>query len=283
MSTKRFRGFTLIELLVVIAIIAILAAILFPVFAQAREKARQATCISNFKEIGLGMMMYVQDYDEFYMAGQREIPPYTGNNQAHTLDWTYEIGPYIKNGSLGSLVQSSDGNTVEGYAGGIFNCPSASNPNQQGQYDAREDVFPSWYDGGTNNLNSQTASGNSVSDSQIDSPAQRIGIWETGCVKGPVNGTPLTPIASWEWYNNGYGKGFEPTIQNCDDTADGGSGYHDCNDYPRYRHQNVSTALYLDGHVKGLHLGTDFYATDLFIPNVCQNLWGTCVALPQNS
>jgi prepilin-type N-terminal cleavage/methylation domain-containing protein len=60
----RKKAFTLIELLVVIAIIAILAAILFPVFAQARESARKTVCLSNVKEMGLGMMMYTQDYDE---------------------------------------------------------------------------------------------------------------------------------------------------------------------------------------------------------------------------
>src|SRR5687768_4984553 len=60
----RKRGFTLIELLVVIAIIAILAAILFPVFAQAREKARQTACLSNCKQMGTGAMLYAQDYDE---------------------------------------------------------------------------------------------------------------------------------------------------------------------------------------------------------------------------
>src|SRR5436305_5617690 len=63
---KNRKAFTLIELLVVIAIIAILAAILFPVFAKAREKARQASCLSNLKQIGLATMQYVQDYDETY-------------------------------------------------------------------------------------------------------------------------------------------------------------------------------------------------------------------------
>jgi len=69
MRQYKIKGFTLIELLVVIAIIAILAAILFPVFARARENARRSSCMSNLKQIGLGAMMYVQDYDERFPLG----------------------------------------------------------------------------------------------------------------------------------------------------------------------------------------------------------------------
>ncbi|MCW3099720.1 MAG: prepilin-type N-terminal cleavage/methylation domain [Chthonomonadaceae bacterium] len=86
------KGFTLIELLVVIAIIAILAAILFPVFAQAREKARAISCVSNLKQMGLSWSMYTQDYDE-------TVIPYTigGGSTTAGFAWPYILQPYIKN------------------------------------------------------------------------------------------------------------------------------------------------------------------------------------------
>jgi prepilin-type N-terminal cleavage/methylation domain-containing protein/prepilin-type processing-associated H-X9-DG protein len=94
---KKRSGFTLIELLVVIAIIAILAAILFPVFAQAREKARQATCLSNFKQIGLGVMMYVQDWDETYPTSRLYALKGGSDCTQKIVTWKAETQPYVKN------------------------------------------------------------------------------------------------------------------------------------------------------------------------------------------
>jgi prepilin-type N-terminal cleavage/methylation domain-containing protein len=114
MKSKSNAGFTLIELLVVIAIIAILAAILFPVFAQAREKARGASCLSNIKQLTLGMMMYSQDYDETfpewrwdqnYSTNWGDKGWYSPNNA--TTIWYYAIYPYVKNGK-------------------VYSCPSAT-------------------------------------------------------------------------------------------------------------------------------------------------------------
>src|SRR4028119_1048011 len=96
---NRKKGFTLIELLVVIAIIAILAAILFPVFARARENARRASCQSNLKQIGLGLMQYTQDYDEKYPLFN-ENPGGPGNNSPARPNWTQIIQPYIKSTQL---------------------------------------------------------------------------------------------------------------------------------------------------------------------------------------
>jgi prepilin-type N-terminal cleavage/methylation domain-containing protein/prepilin-type processing-associated H-X9-DG protein len=93
----RNRGFTLIELLVVIAIIAILAAILFPVFARAREKARQTSCLNNVKQLSLGIMMYAQDYDETLPYADRWGPDAGGGHGIGYWYWYDYLQPYLGN------------------------------------------------------------------------------------------------------------------------------------------------------------------------------------------
>src|SRR3982750_4884364 len=111
---RRTSGFTLIELLVVIAIIAILAAILFPVFAQAREKARQISCISNLKQIGLAFQMYIQAYDE--TLPNVATQPSDDGACAPKLSW------YNAGGGWSILVNAYIKN------GGSYHCPSAESP-----------------------------------------------------------------------------------------------------------------------------------------------------------
>jgi len=106
------KGFTLIELLVVIAIIAILAAILFPVFARARENARRTSCQSNMKQIGLGLLQYTQDYDEKYPLTNNIPGNYGGFDWGL---WMVHIQPYVKSTQL-------------------FTCPSSSRDTNNNRY-----------------------------------------------------------------------------------------------------------------------------------------------------
>ncbi len=111
------KGFTLIELLVVIAIIAILAAILFPVFARAREKARQSSCLSNVKQIMLAVMQYAQDYDETLPVASHWT---TNDNHLPSNTYTYwyeALEPYIKNDQVLKCPSQPRGNPAAGTPG----------------------------------------------------------------------------------------------------------------------------------------------------------------------
>jgi prepilin-type N-terminal cleavage/methylation domain-containing protein len=127
---NRRPGFTLIELLVVIAIIAILAAILFPVFAQAREKARQSTCISNNKQLILATLQYVQDYDETFPFGYGHWLDGTWNTQGSGVPFVGDTPPNWRtsNAAYVSQIGGYWSNAVQPYTKnyGVVVCPSAT-------------------------------------------------------------------------------------------------------------------------------------------------------------
>jgi len=123
MTTVRRHAFTLIELLVVIAIIAVLAAILFPVFAQAREKARQAACGSNARQLGVGVLMYIQDYDETL------TPTAIASADGNGVLWPVLVAPYVKNDQ-------------------VRRCPSDGKA-KQNSYGLNEITFPDLTDPGS--------------------------------------------------------------------------------------------------------------------------------------
>ncbi len=143
------RGFTLIELLVVIAIIAILAAILFPVFSKAREKARQASCMSNLKQIGAALTMYTEDYDGTYPRGQ--FWPFDSS-----YTWIMVLEPYVKNTQ-------------------VFRCPSGGNDPYGYGYNIAYWGAGDWVDGmhGINDVRP-------VCESDVPTPSETIWVVDVG-------------------------------------------------------------------------------------------------------
>ncbi len=211
-------GFTLIEMLVVISIIAILGAILFPVFARSRENARRSTCQSNLKQIGLSLLQYTQDYDDklvraWYGVGNG------GSNPTNRYKWMDAIFPYVKSEQ-------------------VFNCPSHSFTAPAGAYKFRN---------GTN-YGSYAINASYWGDSDVEqSPAGEVN----------TSLAALQDAAGTIWIGDSSAH-FEFAWENKDDQPDvatdpSGLRYLD---YLVERHLNTIPLLYCDGHVKSVKLDT---------------------------
>jgi prepilin-type N-terminal cleavage/methylation domain-containing protein/prepilin-type processing-associated H-X9-DG protein len=182
MKPRRRKGFTLIELLVVIAIIAILAAILFPVFAKAREKARQTSCLSNIKQISLGWQMYAQDFDERAAPGQNSRTPLPRAWNATFID------PYIKN------VQ-------------IWECPSYSataiDPGNCGEDRHRMGIGYNWAWTPVEGPGGDVGWITFKKMSRLQKPSEFVIYGDTNCIgMGPYNNRSFTAWQQWAWPNN---------------------------------------------------------------------------------
>jgi prepilin-type N-terminal cleavage/methylation domain-containing protein/prepilin-type processing-associated H-X9-DG protein len=266
------RAFTLIELLVVIAIIAILAAILFPVFAQAREKARSISCLSNQKQIGTGMMMYVQDYDETYPMNQ-----YIVQSTGQQYDWADMLWPYIANGER--FYDAARGANVSWGVGGINRCPSFPIDGQNHNYGLHLDVFPD----GAASWNSWTP-GNIATMAEIDAVGDKILVVEKGVNDAPWSFGTFIP---WEWdWTDWVGSDGSRADQaahyeldksrnhDCDYPAPVGSGtWSGCGTMPRFRHNGVCNVVFADGHAKAMPRGKINWYRNIYIPVGAAKTW----------
>jgi prepilin-type N-terminal cleavage/methylation domain-containing protein/prepilin-type processing-associated H-X9-DG protein len=212
------RGFTLIELLVVIAIIAILAAILFPVFAKARENARMASCKSNMKQIGLALAMYTQDYDETYPTSIGPDATTLGNRtRVYSLE---RIAPYIKND-------------------GIFRCPSdMPSPGRQivntaGNGIARTSYYPVG-GGSTGSAQWGVLMSPPVALAAVAAPADTVAVTEQ---RGGTGGDPS-------------GAGTDAHCDRGSATPTGTANSGDAINNVTVRHNEGAHYLFADGHVK---------------------------------
>jgi len=245
---RRSPAFTLIELLVVIAIIAILAAILFPVFAQAREKARQTSCLSNMKQIGMGLMMYTQDYDETYPAANMAPVPAINGGGSTVMPIDAQLGPFIKDDQ-------------------VWACPSDTNPFFPGF------TIANFWDGkyannmirrsygyvieiNTREKNTRDANTglatrippNGYTLASVDQPADTIGFAEASAntgvgMLGAYNGGLFTQCDTWKIPGRKAGADGANT-GGCDST------FNTATNVPYKGHFDKGNFIFADGHAK---------------------------------
>ena len=228
----RRRAFTLIELLVVIAIIAILAAILFPVFAKAREKARAATCQSNAKQLGVAWLQYAQDFDECY-------PPMWVDSPSGRWGYEMQVQPYIK--SQQAFLCPSDPAKTAAVSGWL---------NAAGNF--KTSYIYNW------NVGWNNGAGYGIAMAQCIQPATTV-VFACGGVQtnaAAPHVTTASPIKSSSWIL------YYPNDGNVSGTNGDWAG-------PAIRHNETSTIAFLDGHVKALKPDAWYYPNTPWLqPNV---------------
>jgi prepilin-type processing-associated H-X9-DG protein/prepilin-type N-terminal cleavage/methylation domain-containing protein len=240
-------AFTLIELLVVIAIIAILAAILFPVFAQAREKARAISCLSNMKQIGLGAVMYSQDYDEAVLPAWLEYTDAQLDSMKKTpasdrpywrRNWEYNIQPYVKNQR--TMVCPSQGRV--GSDTGDWRSQDWENERSGGVVGyGISDVMSNW---GTDPV---------ITQASLSRPADTVFFAEAGGLKSnTADSAPRSFIKNPNGYREANGYAYEAaTDRFFSPSRIWGDGDRDL---PVARHSGMCNVAFFDGHAKAIKL-----------------------------
>jgi prepilin-type N-terminal cleavage/methylation domain-containing protein/prepilin-type processing-associated H-X9-DG protein len=243
LKRRKGKGFTLIELLTVIAIIAVLASILFPVFARAREQARKATCQSNLKQLGLALLMYSQDYDE------RMLPIATPGGPGGELRWPQILSPYLK---MRGFVRCPDADYSQATAFGPTYDEAINDPDGNGgMNDYAYGLYPSYgynyaylapvsdgttpcTDGPDSCATRQNAGDSSrgVSIAAIDEPATTIAMADAAAWSGGKWVFGYFSIVPPGWWDSTYPEGRV-----------------------NYRHNETANILFADGHVKAQKLG----------------------------
>ena len=257
----KLRGFTLIELLVVIGIIAVLSAILFPVFAQAREKARSIACLSQSKELSLAVIAYAQDYDEKVCGG---IDGYGGRPVAGGeggSGWAGQVFPYVK-------------------SVGVFRCPSdpTSVAYHNSSFALNSNMSTGLSDWATAAWPIPCQGSDSISLAQMNSPSKTVCLFEVSGSVGydidkelnPVLGNSGGTYCGGSPAGNGLGQNYDPTGYNSVSSPDPVTAQGDGHlkyatgylngvtqglgqyDNPKGRHQGGSNFIMCDGHAKYL-------------------------------
>jgi prepilin-type processing-associated H-X9-DG protein len=217
---------------VVIAIIAILAAILFPVFAQAREKARQASCVSNEKQLGMATLMYVQDYDEMFPLSQG-LYTYSYSWEGETYTYSYWQTYAQVPAPIGAIDNYIWGDSIQPYLKNtqVYACPSAITYTYPGYISA-----------------SYTYNGlfMNVAMATVATPTQLPLVWE-GMGKGSYIYVYSNPTLNC--YSSGSTCTYQPSTPGCDGYGVGGDSYLD-SWYANFVHANGANFMMTDGHAK---------------------------------